>query len=96
MIRTMLMETTERARPRWLRMSDLPFSRTFAYGLMSSGHLVSVVVNRPGSDKGVRLIDANSLDAYLEKRAEDQKKAGDRSKLITRPQGARTVEGEAS
>jgi hypothetical protein len=95
MIKTMLVETTERARPRWLRMSDLPFSRTFAYSLMSSGHLVSVVVNRPGSDKGVRLIDANSLDAYLENRAADQKKAGDRSKLITRSQESQTVEVKA-
>jgi hypothetical protein len=46
-----------------------------AYKLIIAGELVTVKFFPPGSKKGIVLIDANSLDAYLEKLAGEQRAA---------------------
>jgi hypothetical protein len=61
----LLSETTANKRHRWLRMTELPFSRVYAYKLIDSGILNSVLLNNPGSKKGIRLVDGDSLDSYL-------------------------------
>jgi hypothetical protein len=62
-------------RGRWLRLNQLPFSRGYAYKLLAAGLLESVLVQAPGAKKGVRLIDGESLDAYLEGLAVEQRRA---------------------
>ncbi|HEV3210579.1 MAG TPA: hypothetical protein VGY91_09970 [Chthoniobacterales bacterium] len=42
----------------------MPFSRAITYKLIDAG--LSVVVTWPGSRRGRRLIDGDSLDSYLE------------------------------
>jgi hypothetical protein len=54
-------------------MNELPFSRVYGYQLIEAGMLVSVLLRTPNSKKGVRLIDGDSLDRYLEILAEKQK-----------------------
>jgi hypothetical protein len=50
---------------RWLRITELPFSRGYAYNLISQGFLFSVEFRIPGSKRSIRLVDAESLDKYL-------------------------------
>jgi hypothetical protein len=57
-----------------MRVNQLPFSRGYTYKLLAIGALESVLVQSPGSKKGVRLIDGDSLDRYLEKLAAEQQK----------------------
>jgi hypothetical protein len=45
----------------------------YGYQLIEAGMLVSVLLRTPNSKKGVRLIDGDSLDRYLEILAEKQK-----------------------
>ena len=45
----------------------MPFSRAITYKLIDAGLISSVVVTWPGSKRGRRLIDGDSLDWYLEK-----------------------------
>jgi hypothetical protein len=59
-------ESNRRGRPRWIRVNDLPFSRVYAYELINSGAVASVLLKHPNSRRGVRLIDSDSLDTYLE------------------------------
>ena len=75
MTQRLLAETITHGRARWLRFRDLPCSRTLAYKMITSGQLVTVKFFPPGSKKGIVLIDANSLDAYLEKLAGEQRAA---------------------
>jgi hypothetical protein len=49
----------------WLRMKQLPIGRTLASDLIGLGLLKSVIVCRPGSKRGVRLVEAASFEAYL-------------------------------
>jgi hypothetical protein len=56
---------TKAGRAKWLRVTDLPFSKAFVYRLLAEGLIDSVMVRQPGRRKGVRLIDADSLDRYL-------------------------------
>jgi hypothetical protein len=56
-------------------MSELPFSRVYGYRLIEAGVLSSVLLKTPGSQKGIRLIDSDSLDRYLENLAAEQKEA---------------------
>ena len=44
----------------------MPFSRAITYKLIAAGLISSVVVIWPGSRRGRRLIDGDSLDSYLE------------------------------
>lgn len=66
-------ETTKTSRPRWGRVNQTPFSRGFTYELINSGAIVSVLLKPPNSKRGIRLIDMDSLDRYLEKLANEQK-----------------------
>jgi hypothetical protein len=69
----LLLETNKRGRRRWLRVDEGPFSRVFCYKLIDLGLVDSVLLRLPGSKKGIRLIDGDSLDQYLEKLAAEQK-----------------------
>lgn len=71
----LLTETTKRGRPKWLRMGHLRFSRGYGYKLIEAGVLISVLLKTPGSQKGIRLIDSDSLDRYLEGLVEQQREA---------------------
>jgi hypothetical protein len=81
MVSELLKERTGNNRPRWLRMDELPFSRVTGYRLIDRGDIVSVLINarpgngRRGTKKGIRLVDADSLDAYLERLAVEQQAA---------------------
>ncbi len=67
MVRSALLaETNSRNRTRWIRLNELPFSRVYAYRLIERGDLVSILLKEPGSKKGLRLIDSESLDRYCE------------------------------
>jgi hypothetical protein len=64
---------------RWLRMDELPFGKTLAFKLVKAGLLFSVLAAAPGSKRGVRLVEAESLDRYLRSLAdpkEDQTAKG--------------------
>ena len=57
-------------------MHQLPFSRVYGYQLINAGLIESVLVRAPGNRKGIRLVDSDSLDRYLEKLAAEQKEVG--------------------
>jgi hypothetical protein len=59
-------ETNKNGRPRWMRIEQLPFSRATAYQLINKGVVRSVLMTWPGSKRGTRLVDSDSLDEYLE------------------------------
>ena len=65
----LLTETTRKGRARWLTVPEVPFSRSFTYHLINDGILHSVELKRPGRRKGIRLVDADSLDKYLEQQS---------------------------
>ena len=65
-------ELNRQGRARWLRVGQLPFSRVYAYQLINSGTLSSVLLQLPNSKRGVRLIDSDSLDELLERMAREQ------------------------
>jgi hypothetical protein len=44
----------------------MPFSRAITYKLIDAGLISNVVVTWPGSRRGRRLIDGDSLDSFLE------------------------------
>jgi hypothetical protein len=46
-------------------MNQLPIGHTLADQLIKAGHLKSVIVAAPGSKRGVRLVEAASLQEYL-------------------------------
>ena len=58
---------------RWIRVNQAlqfyPWKRSKLYELMSSGAIKSFVYREPGCRRGIRLIDKDSIDAYLEQRA---------------------------
>ena len=49
-----------------MQVDEMPFSRAITYKLIDAGLISSVVVTWPGSRRGRRLIDGDSLDSYLE------------------------------
>jgi hypothetical protein len=71
----LLTETLANGRPRWLRVNQLPWSRVISYRLINSGFIDSVLLRLPGSRKGLRIVDSDSLDRYLEGLAAEQKAA---------------------
>jgi hypothetical protein len=73
LVSSLLSQTEKHPRQRWIRVNQLPFSRGYTYKLLAIGALESVLVQSLGSKKGVRLIDGDSLDRYLEKLAAEQK-----------------------
>lgn len=58
----------------WVRFRQLPFSENKARELIDQGVLVTALVQEPGSKRGIRLIEAASLDRYLKSLAEEQSK----------------------
>src|SRR5260370_18683143 len=62
----LLSEKSRSGRRRWLQVDEMPFSRAITYKLIKAGLISSVVVTWPGSRRGRRLIDGDSLDSYLE------------------------------
>jgi hypothetical protein len=61
-------------RTRWLRVGDLPWSRGTTYRLISEDAFLSVILQLPGSGRKIRLVDAESLDAYFLRLAETQRR----------------------
>ena len=55
-----------------MQVDEMPFSRAITYKLIDAGLISSVVVTWPGSRRGRRLIDGDSLDSYLETLAANQ------------------------
>ena len=68
----LLTELSRSGRRRWLQVDEMPFSRASTYKLIDAGLISSVVVTWPGSRRGRRLIDGDSLDSYLETLAAKQ------------------------
>jgi hypothetical protein len=60
-------EISRSGRRRWLQVDQMPFIRAITYMLIDAGLVSSVVVTWPGSRRGRRLIDGDSLDSYLER-----------------------------
>jgi hypothetical protein len=60
---------------RWLRVGDLPFSRATVYRMIEEDLLMSVVIRLRGSRRSIRLVDSESLDAYLLSLQKKQRKA---------------------
>ena len=61
-------------RTRWLRVGDLPWSRGTTYRLISEDAFLSVILQLPGSGRKIRLVDAETLDAYFLRLAEKQRR----------------------
>ena len=62
----LLSEISRSGRRRWLQVDEMPFSRAITYKLIDAELISSLVVTWPGSRRGRRLIDGDSLDSYLE------------------------------
>ena len=62
----LLNEINTSGRRRWLRVKELPWSRALTYSMLRAGVLQSILLTYPGCVKGLRLIDGDSLDRYLE------------------------------
>jgi hypothetical protein len=56
----------------WLRFRQLPFSETFSRKMIDKGIFVSAVINEPGKRRGVRLIQSQSIDNFLQQLAAEQ------------------------
>jgi hypothetical protein len=74
--KSMLNERGRAGRMRWIDVDDVPLGRAVVYKMIRSGQLQSVLVNWPGSKRGRRLIDGDSLDAYLEELSAKQLQEG--------------------
>src|ERR1700678_88168 len=62
----LLNEISASGRRRWFRVKELPWSRALTYSMLRAGLLQSILLTYPGCVKGLRLIDDDSLDRYLE------------------------------
>ena len=53
----------------WLRLNDVRatygMGRSLVYELIAEGHLRSVSLQRPGRSRGLRLVSAESIRAYI-------------------------------
>jgi hypothetical protein len=58
----------------WIRFRQAPFSENFTRKMIDAGVFVSALVCKPGSRRGVRLIEAASIDRYLRSLAKAQRK----------------------
>jgi hypothetical protein len=77
---------------RWLRPKDMPFSRGHTYRLIAEGFLFSVELRVPGSQRSIRLIDADSLDAYLLRLDKQQQAQREKEAAAQSPERARQRE----
>ena len=75
----LLSEKSRSGRRRWLQVGEMPFSKAITYKLIEAGLISSAVVTWPGSRRGRRLIDGDSLDSYLESLTAKQARADMRS-----------------
>jgi hypothetical protein len=50
-----------------------PISRALTYHLLNRGEIKSVLIHKPGSIRGIRLVSVASIEAYLTKLAEEQR-----------------------
>jgi hypothetical protein len=62
----LLNEISTSGRRRWLRVKELPWSRALTYSMLRAGVLQSILLTYPGCVKGLRLIDGDSLDRYVD------------------------------
>jgi len=53
-----------------------PFSRALVYQLLSSGDIKSILVHKPGSIRGIRLVSVASIENFLAKLAREQQGEG--------------------
>ena len=53
-----------------------PFSKALTYQLLNSGAIKSVLVHKPGSVRGVRLVSVASIENFLAKLAKEQQGEG--------------------
>jgi hypothetical protein len=53
-----------------------PFSKALVYHLLNSGDIKSILIHKPGSVRGIRLISVASIEAYLARLAKEQQDAG--------------------
>jgi hypothetical protein len=53
-----------------------PFSKALVYHLLNSGDIKSVLVHKPGSVRGARLISVASIEAWLARLAKEQQGEG--------------------
>jgi hypothetical protein len=58
----------------WIRFRQAPFSENFTRKMIDAGVFVSALVCEPGNRRGIRLIQAESIDRYLKSLAEEQSK----------------------
>jgi hypothetical protein len=56
----------------WLRLRQVPFSEGFTRKKIDEGVFRSALVCEPGGRRGVRLVEAASIDRYLQSLAEEQ------------------------
>ena len=61
--------------PRWIRIPQAvkysQLSRAFVYRLISAGKIKSISIKSEGKEKGVRLVDRESIEAYFESLAKE-------------------------
>jgi len=67
--------TSVAIRSRYLRIQQVldwyPFKRAKLYELLARGDIKSFALKEKGAIRGMRLVDRDSLDAYLQKAAEE-------------------------
>src|ERR1700719_1651816 len=67
MVRTNLLnEVSTSGRRRCMRVNEPPWPRALTYSMLRAGSLQSILLTYPGCVKGLRLIDGDSFDRYLE------------------------------
>jgi hypothetical protein len=53
-----------------------PFSKPLTYHLLNRGEIKSVLIHKPGSRRGIRLVSVASIEAYLARLAQEQQDEG--------------------
>ena len=53
-----------------------PFSKALVYQLLNSGDIKSILLHKPGSVRGVRLVSVASIENFLSKLAKEQQGEG--------------------
>jgi hypothetical protein len=69
-------------RSRYLRVQQVlawyPFKRAYFYELLSRGEIKSFLLKDKGALHGIRLVDRDSIDLYLERKAAEAGPAAER------------------
>ena len=53
-----------------------PFSKALSYHLLNRGEIKSILIHKPGSVRGIRLVSVASIEDFLAKLAKEQQGAG--------------------